>query len=902
MKNLLPFLLVVLFFASGVYLLSFSGQTSIMKPGEGAMEANYNARLKWFNRMLADPSTGKVPAQVREHELLFSKKLPFEQQLGKNFGHWVKRGPANIGGRTRIVAMDMRNEKILMAGAASGGIWHSHDGGASWYQVDINNENPNITTLIQDQRIGHQDEWYAGTGELYGGTLPGAFNSGNGIYKSEDNGKTWKRHTTFTINPGGISNDWSAIFRIAQNKTVDSAANLFVATFNGIQRSVNGGKTWQRVRGSGLSNYSYFTDVAITPDGVVYAALSSGNGHQGIWRSTDNGVSWTNITPTFYPADCGRIVIGIAPSNPNLVYFTAHTPGTGKTSYNFEGKPERNSLWKYMYVSGNGTGSGGVWTDLSENLPAIGGHFGDFITQQGYCLSIQIHPTNPDIVMLGGTNLYRSTNGFSSSANTTWIGGYAVGTMIPDFKIYQNHHPDHHGVLFYPSNPSFMISFHDGGISRTNDALASSVIWESLNNRYVTTQFYTVAINKSTTDNVLVGGLQDNGTLLTSTDNNLAPWTMPLSYDGAWCYVSPDGSEYYLSIQQGRISRIKLDANQNPLQFARLNPTGVSKEVYQFINPFTPDANNWKKLYLPAGNIIWRNDDVSVKPLKTEFDTTTSLVNWNMLSNTRDSAGGEYTAIYSSPSQADVVYAGTSNGRLIRIRQASDNASVPESIRGANFPSAYINCIAQHPNDSQKLFVVFTNYGVLSVFYSANGGQSWTPVSGNLEENANGTGYGPSCRWLTVVPLADTTIYYLGTSTGLYATTYLNGPQTVWVKQSPDQIGNHIVMMMDYRNTDGLLAVATYGAGMFTAKVKSVVNTTGLTSVKAKSRLLVYPNPANGSEVHFSLPIEADLYDGSGKKVRSIVNANKLDIQNLEKGIYYLKLHTGEVRKILIQY
>src|SRR6185295_395296 len=99
---------------------------------------------------------------------------------------------------------------------------------------------------------------------------------------------------------------------------------------------------------------------------------------------------------------------------------------------------------------------------------------------------------------------------------------------------------------------------------------------------------------------------------------------------------------------------------------------------------------------------------------------------------------------------ADALYYGTMNGKLFKLRGASQGNPAYDDITGANFPGAYINCIAVHPQDTSKLFVVFTNYSVLSVFYSQDGGQNWTPVSGNLEQNSNGSGNGPSCRWLTI--------------------------------------------------------------------------------------------------------------------------------------------------------
>ena len=92
------------------------------------------------------------------------------------------------------------------------------------------------------------------------------------------------------------------------------------------------------------------------------------------------------------------------------------------------------------------------------------------------------------------------------------MGGYEIGAALPFVNEYPGHHPDQHGLTFLPSNPDIMFSNCDGGISKTLDNTASSVVWNELNNGYITSQFYTIAIDHSTTDDIVMGGLQDNGT------------------------------------------------------------------------------------------------------------------------------------------------------------------------------------------------------------------------------------------------------------------------------------------------------------------------------------------------------------------------------------------------------
>jgi hypothetical protein len=865
------------------------------------MTQNLSARLKMMQKMLADPSTGKILNNMRAMELDFSATLPSDNSLQK-FATWQSIGPYNVGGRTRAVAIDITDENVLLAGAATGGVWRSTNGGITWYATNMDSvPTANITSLVQDKRANKNKTWYASTGELYGGSIPGAFYNGSGVYKSIDGGDTWKKAGNVSSGLGGISGAWSVVHRLALNPTIDSIDVVFAANFDGIYRSINAGLSWVKVRGgsSQANAYSYFTDVAVSAKGIVYATLSGGGQQQGIWRSADNGKTWANITPDSFQTTWNRISIGISPSDENQVYFIANTPGMGKESKTFEGKSEFNSFWKYTYISGDGTGAGATWEDRSLNLPSFGGAFGDYISQSGYCLEVNVKPDNSDVVYIGGTNLYRSLDGFKTNTKSTQIGGYGLATTLPDFKTYPNHHPDNHGIIFYPKNSSKIISFHDGGISLTQDGMANEVVWESLNHGYITSQFYTIALDHGSNSNLTLGGLQDNGSYLTTTAIATNNWTLPLSYDGAFCHIKPGGNEAYLSIQQGRMHRMILDANGIPTQFTRMDPKGVDKDLYQFINPFTPDANDFKVVFTPAGNVIWRNSNITGIPLKNQLDSNASAINWTRLNNTElTTPGDEITSIFSSKGQNDVLFYGTSKGRLYRLKNASDIASQPENITGSNFPSGYINCITQHPKDTSKLYAVFTNYAILSIFESSDAGKTWTAISGNLEQSQTGSGNGPSCRWLTLAPTLDSMIYFVGTSTGLYATKKIDGMQTIWTRQGATTIGTQVVTMMDHRESDGRMVVSTYGSGVFQAYVQSLNPKTGLNQEEVNA-IKLFPNPASDEINLLNLPsgksINYEIVAMNGQMVQQGYAENKssISIRNLLPGTYVFRLKSG---------
>jgi hypothetical protein len=245
----------------------------------------------------------------------------------------------------------------------------------------------------------------------------------------------------------------------------------------------------------------------------------------------------------------------------------------------------------------------------------------------------------------------------------------------------------------------------------------------------------------------------------------------------------------------------------------------------------------------------------------------------------------------------DVLYYGTAKGKLFRLRNAGNVASIPEQITGTNFPSGYINCITQHPKDTAKLYVVFTNYTVLSIFESSNSGATWTAISGNLEQNASGSGNGngPSCRWLTIAQTLDSIIYFVGTSTGLYATKKIDGGQTIWTRQGATSIGTQIVTMMDHRTSDGRMVVATYGSGVFQSYVNSLDPKTGMKEVSTKE-FTVYPNPVRENLFFQNLPIKEGItYEIHGLNGELLLKGTtdataSVNISDLRPGTYVLML------------
>jgi hypothetical protein len=552
---------------------------------------NPEGRGAWELKRQADPETGKIPDRIREKELMFSNTLPADDQFSNRSENinWHQRGPWNVGGITRALAMDVNDENILLAGTNSGGVWRSTNGGQSWTQITPKDDYHGITCIAQDKRPGHTNVWYFGSGDPYcSASGGGAFYSGNGLYKSTDSGLTWTKLTATAPNtPQTFDSNWDIIYKVITypNDTVNDV--VFTATYGNIYKSINGGTTWSVVKGNGSA---FWTDVNATPAGVIYATIGSDGGGKGIWRSPD-GINFTNITPPNFPATYDRIVSGYAPSNPNVVYFLGNTPGFGTPDTNFVGDVEWNSLWKYTYISGNGDSAGGIWEDLSNSLPTTGGPFDKFYCQGSYDLVIKVKPDDENVVFIGGTNLYRSTNGFADPTTNRFVGGYQEGTTLPIVLGYENHHPDQHEILFYPSDPNKMLSGNDGGVFKTNNCLQDTMQWLSLNNGYITSMFYTLAIDHGTPGNdVVIGGTQDNGSWFTNDTLLTNPWVTPRGGDGSFCAIADGRTAYYFSIQNGKMMKANVDNNGVITSYARIDPIGG--KGYQFINPYTLDPGN----------------------------------------------------------------------------------------------------------------------------------------------------------------------------------------------------------------------------------------------------------------------------------------------------------------------
>ncbi len=859
--------------------------------------------LKRFNfeiQQLVDPATGRIPDNIHLKENQYVKKIPTAESIANQPGYrqkantWTLAGPFNVGGRTRALALDVRNEQIIIAGGVSGGMWRSEDGGLSWSRTSHPAVINSATCVAQDTRQGHTQVWYHGTGELRGNSprAEGAPYRGDGIFKSTDGGRSWDLlPSTSDGQYSEFNSPFNYVWNIITNPTRDDIDEVYAALYGGIVRSTDGGTSWETVLGTDLLNLPddadlnqsgapFYTNILLTPGGTFYATLSVftslGNDftNKGIFQSTD-GIHWTNITPPGFARFHQRTVMAYAPSNENIVYFAVDN--------------DNAEIWQYNNTTKR-------WSDRSGQVPDYDDEFGDYNSQSGYNMVIAVHPKDENTVYLGGTNLYRSTDGFASTANTAWIGGYDPSG---ENNQYAGHHPDQHAIVFLPSDPNKMLSANDGGIMLTNNNLADEPQWVSLNNGYITSQFYSIAL--STDSEAIIGGMQDNGTYQKSAPGANQPWNNIFGGDGGFAATTPNDLFWYVSFQESQIYRITLNKQSKLTSFARVDPAGGSG--YLFINPFVLDPNNYNRMYLAGGQTIWRNNNLSQIPGNSQEPTS---VNWDRMDINLPESNISSLDISTLP--ANILYAGTSNGNILKITHANSSTDEVSTVFNTG---GYVVNLTIDPSDANKLMVVNSNYHVRSLYYSADGGETFVDVSGNLEEFTDGSGNGPSTRWSEIIPLSNGDyLYMIGTSTGLYSTRSLAGSNTQWVKEGNETIGNAVIRMMDYRPADGKLVVATHGNGVF----ETYIDNTLIISKPEKdiNDLVVsksYPNPFDKHiNIEFSIPDQAPLsvkiLSVSGKHIKTLLNfpqfAGNVNVrwdgtntlgQPVRDGIYFYRIY-----------
>jgi len=687
-------------------------------------------------------------------------------------------GPAVMSGRIEDIAVahDPRGGAlgtVFYVGAASGGVWKTTNGGMSWTPV-FESTGAGSIGAVAVAPSAPQIVW-VGTGE---DNNLRSVSYGDGVYKSTDGGATWTHMGLRTSQHVG---------RIRIHPTnpdvvwVASVGPLWAAGGErGVFKTTDGGKTWRNVLS--VDQHTGAADLVLdssNPD-VMYAATHQrerraynfvgGGPGSGIWKSTDGGESWTELTSGLPKSDMGRIGLDVAMSRPSTVY--AVTEGSAQGVYR--------------------TDDGGAsWRKVSD-VASIPWYFGE----------IRVDPKDPETVYHLGVQLQMSRDGGATWQNTA-----------------RGPHVDHHAFWINPENPTHLILGNDGGLYVSRDRGAS---WDFSVNLPVA-QFYAVSLDMAEPFFNIAGGLQDNSTWggpsrTRSSDGVFSSdWYGMAGGDGFYAAIDPtDPDIAYAESQEGVILRYdrrtgdrkgiqpQAPEGERPYRFNWSAPIKISpwdhNTVYFAGNHLFKSTNRgdaWTRL----GEDLTRDIEEDSLPLmgKVQARGAVSLhegvVDFSTISD-----------VDISPLQRGLLVTGSDDG-VVAI-STDDGQTWTRQTRFPGVPdTAYVSKVRFSRHDAAVVYVTFDNHRSNDfkpyVVRSTDGGRDWTSISANLPAFGN-------VRAFTEHP-ANPDLLFVGTEMGLFVSTDRGG---TWTRMGG---GFPIVRVDDLaiHPRDNALVVATHGRGFW---------------------------------------------------------------------------------------
>ena len=698
-------------------------------------------------------------------------------------GTWELTGPTNVGGRIVDVAVDPTAPDTVFVAAATGGVWKNTDGlvamERSW--PDDNAQGMGAVAFAPDGTL------WAGTGEPNNGGGSIVF-AGNGIYRSTDDGETWKHR--------GLKRS-GTIGRIAVHPTDPDIVFVAVAgsLFNpggdrGVYRSTNGGNSWRLVLAP-ENGFSGGIDLAIDPSNPdrIFAAMwqrrrepdlrTYGGVGSGLWRSEDGGDTWTRLenvtalspgdaTGLTRDASLGRIGVALAPNNPERVYvITTETDGDEKG----------------FYVSNDGGDS-----FQAQTRPGSQGGFGWWFGR------IWVDPVDANHLFAAGVSLRRSTDGGATWSNSGGI------------------HVDQHGMAWSPHVPGRVYLGNDGG-TYVSDANGAGGTWrQAAYEPY--TQFYSLDVGEQLPER-LTGGSQDNG-CLRSWDYPANPgdpnnWNSFGCGDGEYTVIDPsDNDIYYGCSQYGSCIRRYDGPLVPPPVTNRTISIGTVSERRNWLTPVVLDPNDPAVIYY-GGNVLNKSTDrgdtwTRISP--PEVDLTGTFESPDRV-DPKYPNYGTITTISVAKTAPDTIYLGTDTGR---VWKTEDGGATWTWFSSHGLPTRWVTRVAVDPDDSQTAWATFSGFrngeDAAHVFKTTDGGETWANVSGNL----------PNAPVNDIVLDETRGTVFVGTDVGIFA---LRNDKKNW---APLGVGLPLAPVLDIRLHDAssTLYASTFGRSMWKLDVSAL--------------------------------------------------------------------------------
>jgi len=616
-------------------------------------------------------------------------------------------GPSVAGGRIHDIEVLPNDPATVFIASASGGIWKSNNKGTTWKPVF----DDQAVSTFGDMAISlsNPDVIYAGSGEQQNRQ---STSWGNGIYKSENQGETWRSiglEKTYHIARVIIHPENPNIVFVA------ALGNLWNSSKDrGVYQTTDGGKNWKKVLY--IDDMTGVVDLAMDKNNpnILYAAtyqrmrkawgFNGGGPGSGIYKTTDGGKTWNELTGGLPPGEKGRIGLAASKTRSNIIYATIeHADSSG------------------FYRSGNG---GRTWKRVNKLNP-----------RPMYYSHIFVDPNNDDIVYMLATEFYRTKDAGKTFYQMPTRPTYDVGV-----------HSDHHTLWINPNNSNHFFLAGDAGLHESWDG---GVAYNRLNNIPIG-QFYGIGADMEVPYNIY-GGMQDNHSWMgpSATRHWLGiladDWKQVGFGDGMYQQPDPESSMLYNASQNGNI--IRVDRKTGNMQGLKPFPSD-SNEKYRFdwVTPLAISKHSSKKVFL-GGNRLFISDNSGDSWERTEdLSTSTnrdSLTIMGVLGadiklskNDGTSSYGEIISISESPLWHRVIWVGTDDGN---IQVSRDGGEKWEEVSGniTGIPAgSYVSRVLSSIRDRGSAYVTFDRHREGDwkpyVYRTEDYGKTWVPLTRGL--------------------------------------------------------------------------------------------------------------------------------------------------------------------------
>ncbi len=647
-------------------------------------------------------------------------------------------GPALMSGRIGDVVVDHQQPNTWYVAAGSGNVWKTENAGTTWTPIFDNYGSYSIGCLAIDPS-NHHTLW-VGTGENVGGRHIGF---GDGVYVSQDGGQTFKHvglqeseHIgKIVIDP----RDSQTVFVAAQGPLWSSGGE------RGLYKTTDGGASWKLVLEQ--DEWTGATDVAIDPKNpdVLYAVthqrhrtvwgLINGGPKSGVYKSTDNGETWTELKQGLPADDKGKMSIAVSPQKSNVVYVTIELAGREGGFYRSEDY-------------------GASWTKMSDY---VGGGTGPHYYQEIYC-----DPHRFDVVYHANVQLGRSMDG-----GATWE------SVANDHK-----HVDNHAVAFHPTDPDFLLVGCDGGLYRSYDFAKTYQFTANL----PLTQFYKVAVSYEKPFYHVAGGTQDNysqyGPARTKDSAGIlnADWRITIGGDGHDCAIDPeDPNIIYGESQQGYIRRF--DRRTGETVDIKPQPEADEEDLrHNWDSPIEISPHLHTRLYFGSKK-LHRSDDRGDSWTTISPDLSRNIDRFTLPHMGRVwsidaiydlfamSQYGNITSIDESPLVEGLIYVGTDDGLIQVTEDGGVNWRKIDKIFGVP-EYFFVNDIKADRHDADTVYACVDHHktGDYSpyVLRSSDRGRTWETIVGDLPEK--------HLCWRIIQDHVRKELMFLGTEYGAFFT------------------------------------------------------------------------------------------------------------------------------------